>query len=70
MNKMNAFMAVNMPKMADSIRGKTVTNCFTEDYSMDTFLVIQFSDETELRIRYDWIYEWGVVPTGKDADAT
>lgn len=39
------------------ISGKVVAGVCIDDHHMDDWLIVGFMDGTELRIRYDWIYE-------------
>ena len=47
-------------EMTQAMKGKTVTSVST-DYTYDDLLVLHFADDTELVIRYDWIYAWDVM---------
>ena len=40
------------------IVGKTVDCIETPNVGPDGHLTIKFTDETSLRIKYDWLYEW------------
>jgi len=42
------------------VKGKEIDAVTYDDDRADDFLVIKFTDGTELCIRYDWIYEWEV----------
>ena len=40
------------------IEGKTVIKFENDSEGMDDFIIFYFSDNSTLRIRYDWLYEW------------
>jgi len=41
------------------LSGKTIESVELID-GLDMFFVLKFTDKTELRLLYDWIYEWKV----------
>ena len=45
-------------EISQLVTGKTITVVSYEGDRGDDFLVFMFTDGTELRIRYDYIYEW------------
>lgn len=45
-------------KMVENIVGGRLLGCELDDSGMDHFLVLTFEDGSELRIRYDYIYDW------------
>jgi len=47
------------------IAGKVVDKCEVIDEGQDNILQFTFKDGSTLRIRYDWIYEWEVIPAGR-----
>lgn len=42
------------------LKGKTIQAVYTED-GANGFLCFRFSDNSYLKLEYDWIYEWTVV---------
>lgn len=48
-------------QMSPAIKGKTIESVRVEEGYQD-FFVIRFTDSTELRILYDYIYEWELRP--------
>ena len=47
--------------MTEKTKGKTIKGCYDLDINGDDYFAIGFTDGTQLRIRYDWIYEWEVI---------
>ena len=44
-------------RILKDIKGKTVESLAFKEESADDFLVIEFTDGTTIKIRYDWIYD-------------
>jgi hypothetical protein len=53
-----AFSEKKLAEMTSLVFGKTIVKIEDYDNSGRDYLVFTFSDDTELRIRYDWIYDW------------
>ena len=47
--------------MTKKTKGKTIKGRYDLDINGDDYFAIGFTDGTQLRIRYDWIYEWEVI---------
>lgn len=45
--------------MSNCLQGKIIKS-IEIDRDFEDFLIFNFTDGKRLRIRYDWIYEWGV----------
>ena len=56
------------PAIHDAIIGRTVDKFEIVDGGIFDWLVFKFTDETELHIRYDWIYEWGIKATERKSN--
>lgn len=61
---MSNFAEVSSQKLTALLAGKTIKECKIDDEGMDSFLVFSFDDGAELRIRYDWLYEFEVKHDG------
>lgn len=55
---MKDFSKNEMEEMTKIVAGKTIESARVDDEYVDEFLVFMFTDGTELKIRYDWIYEY------------
>lgn len=44
-------------RILKDIKGKTVKSLAFTDDRMDDFLIIGFTDNTSIRVHYDWIYD-------------
>lgn len=49
-------------EITEAIAGKKVIGFGDVSDAMDDLIIFKFSDGTELRLRYDWIYEWELCP--------
>ena len=54
---MKKFNVNNIDEMTSLVKGKKIDSVSIEDDRMDDFLVFTFMDKTQLRIKYDYIYE-------------
>jgi len=48
-------------KLSKVIKGRIVKSVAFEGESEDEFMIISFTDESVLKIRYDWIYDIEVI---------
>ena len=53
------FHYSSAPEISDATKGKTIERVEINN-DMEDWLIFYFTDKTELRLRYDWIYEWFV----------
>ena len=49
-------------EIKEAIQDKTIKSFEVRDVRMNDFIVFKFTDGTELIIRYDWIYDWELLP--------
>ena len=45
-------------KFTELLKGKTILSIHTPDDGYEGNIIIKFDDNTAIRIRYDWIYDW------------
>jgi len=47
--------------ITEKIARKRIKQVVQDDSGMDSVLIFVFADNSSLRLRYDWIYEWEYV---------
>lgn len=52
------FYKDSMNKLSNLINGKIIESGNIDDNSNLIFFIIKFTDGSQLKIKYDWIYEW------------
>jgi len=57
--KLLHFSSDSADEITAAIKEKKIKGVAISD-EMNSWLIFQFTDGTELHIKYDWIYEWGM----------
>lgn len=52
------FTVNNLDKLSEQLKGKRISNFYCYDRSGNEYMVFEFTDDTYLEFRYDWIYEY------------
>ena len=62
MGKLKDFSYKSATEIEAAIKGKVICGFeITED--MRDWIIIKFTDGSDFRLRYDWIYEWMASPS-------
>lgn len=62
MQNMREFCVGKSPtEITALIAGKTIKSIEVDTGGMDNMLILNFTDESRIFIRYDWLYEWKFV---------
>ena len=60
---MNKFTKSELPALSIALSGKIIMGLEIDDSHMDKSLIFKFTDGTELKLTYDWIYGYEVGPS-------
>jgi len=58
--ELKEFIYDSSSEIEAEIKGKIIGGIIMQDIGIDNWLILKFTDRTELHIRYDWLYEWGI----------